>query len=179
LAGWSLPGSAVGLRSNFHIEHWNVHQTCDDGDVVDASVDHATGGFMNLSEVSIVISIAVGISGIVTGILLYFDKRQTTKQIGLQTDGNYILTANQAIALANKRAFDAEKERDDADIEHKKELNTLREELRELKTQFNNIMERMRYVVTFDVVLDPKNPIVEHVEIKHIADMRKEKRVEK
>jgi hypothetical protein len=179
LDGWSLPGDVVGLHSNFHIEHWNVHQTSHDGDVVDASVDHATGGFMTLSEVSIVISIAVGLSGIVTGALLYFDKRQLTKQAGLQGDGNFILTANQAIALANKRAFDAEKERDEAEKEHQRELIALKEELKDLKNQFNVIMERMRYVVTFDVVLDPKNPIVEHVEIKHIADMRKEKRVEK
>lgn len=131
---------------------------------------------MTLSEISVVISIAVGLSGIVTGALLYFDKRQATKQAGLQTDGNYILTTNQAIALANKRAFDAEKEKDAAEKEHQIELNLLKSELNDLKEQFRVIMERMRYVVTFDVILDPRSPAVEHVEIKHIADMRKTER---
>jgi hypothetical protein len=144
---------------------------------MDTGFDHAESWSMTLTEISIIISIAVGISGIFSGFLMYLDKRQNTKQSGQQTDGNYILTANQAIALANKRAFDAEKERDDADKVHQRELDALRKELSDLKAQFRAIMERMRYVVTFDVILDPANPAVEHVEIKHIADLRIEPRL--
>jgi hypothetical protein len=133
---------------------------------------------MTISEISIIISIAVGISGAVTGLLLYFDRRQQTRQSDPKADGSFILTANQAIALANKRAFDAEKERDEAEKEHKIELEALRKELAEVKALFSAVMDRMRYVINFDVVLDPAHPAVEHVEIKHIADMRKEKRIE-
>ena len=108
---------------------------------------------------------------------MYFDKRQMTKQLGQQIDGNYILTANQAIALANKRAFDAEKERDDADKQHQKELETLNKKIEEIETRLKFVMGRMRFVISFDSMLDPENPTVEHVEIKHITDLRKEPRL--
>ena len=150
----------------------------DHGDVVGTGIDHAEGGFMTLTEVSIIVSIAVGVSGAVSGMLMYLDKRQTTKQSGLQTNGNFILTANQAIELANKRAFEAEKERDAADKEHQKELDTLNKKIEEIEARLKFVMGRMRFVISFDSMLDPENPTVEHVEIKHIADMRKEKREE-
>lgn len=120
---------------------------------------------MTLTELSIVVSIAIAISGAMTGFLMYLDKKKNTELSGMTGKGDYLVKANQSITMALQRAYDAESR-----------AAKFEGEVQELKKQFQAVMDRMQYVITFDVILDPSSPMVEHVEIKHTPNRRKEKR---
>jgi hypothetical protein len=83
---------------------------------------------MTLSDYLTFATIAAMISGAITGIFMYFDKRKNTQLIERGTSADYLLDTNQAIEIANRRAVDAEKERRNGEVAHKAEVKALREE---------------------------------------------------
>jgi hypothetical protein len=85
---------------------------------------------MTLADILTVVTIAVMASGAVSGIFMYFDKRKNTKLTEKSTDGDYQLDLNQSVVIANQRAKDAEKDRREAELQHRRELAELREEFR-------------------------------------------------
>jgi hypothetical protein len=79
----------------------------------------------------------------------------------------YLVSMNQAVDLANKRALEAEEGRARA------EERTLQAEAREedLERRLTTLEKSLAYRLTFDVILGT-NPSVEKVEIKHFPERR-------
>jgi hypothetical protein len=131
------------------------------------------------------ILILSGLGGLALGVFNYFDKRKTTAQSELTSTGDYLHDTNESIVIANSRARDAEKERRDAEVAHKKELAGLREdwrketeflriEIKKLKDQVLHIEKALAYEIHLVAHLgdDPK---VEAVSIKRIQASALEK----
>jgi sugar phosphate permease len=104
---------------------------------------------MTISELLTLIAIVPGIIGMIVSVFLYFDKRKTTDQSGLVSRGDFVDKMTEAMDRVTARAEKAEKE------------------LQELKVKFDLILEKLQYIITFDVVLDPESPRVDKVTIKH------------
>lgn len=119
---------------------------------------------MTLNEIFTVAGI---LGGLALGLFNYFDKRRNTRQAELTSTGDYLLDANQAVEIANKRALDAERERRESEVFHKKEMTELKEELLDLQERLQKVEKALAYEIRLVAHLGD-DPRVEAVSIKRL-----------
>jgi hypothetical protein len=95
----------------------------------------------------------------VIGLLNWYDRRKPRMLLTPVEEGDLSVSLNKAIALANKRALDAE--------ERASKLEKLYDEL---KNDFETWLGNQKYRLIFDVTLG-KNPKIENTEILHLQEL--------
>ena len=85
---------------------------------------------MTLSDYLTFATIAAMISGAITGIFMYFDKRKNTKTIEKGTESDYTKDMSDSVAIVYKQAREALQDKASAEVAHKQEMAALREEFR-------------------------------------------------
>jgi hypothetical protein len=94
----------------------------------------------------------------IIGLLNWYDRRKPRMILTPVEEGDLSVSLNKAIALANKRALDAE--------ERASKLETLYEEL---KNDFDTWLGNQKYRLVFDVTLGSR-PKIDNTEIVHVVE---------
>lgn len=107
------------------------------------------------------------VGGVALGVFNWLNSRRTVKQTELTSSGDYLLDTNEAIAIANKRALDAEKERRELEVAHKLEIATLKAEIGDLQVRLDRVEKALAYEIRLVAHLG-EEPKIEAISIKRI-----------
>lgn len=119
---------------------------------------------MTLYEIFMSIGV---VGGVALGVFNWLNSRRTVKQTELTSSGDYLLDTNEAIAIANKRALDAEKERRELEVAHKLEIATLKAEIGDLQVRLDRVEKALAYEIRLVAHLG-EEPKIEAISIKRI-----------
>jgi len=119
---------------------------------------------MTLYEIFMSIGV---VGGVALGLFNWINSKRTVKQTELTSTGDYLLDANESIAIANKRALDAERERREAEIQHKQEISSLKLQLADLQTRLERVEKALAYEIRLVAHLG-EDPKIEAISIKRI-----------
>jgi hypothetical protein len=121
----------------------------------------------NLPIIMAIVGIVTGLGGLLLSVWMYLDKRQNTQIAERAGSGDYLLDTNQAIVIANQRATAAEKERREAEIQHKAEIDALKRELVAVNKRLEAVEKALAYEIRLVAHLGD-DPRIEAVSIKRI-----------